>query len=288
VREIQLVRAAGALTVLPLALSANIVAQIFAGELVAAASLIDEVKTTTEATGSHLAPYGALIHAAWRGRDADLSALIHATLQEVVHRGEGIGVTTTQWANALLHNAPGRYDEALVAAQEVIQPPGRLDATVNWVLPELIEAAGRTGHVALAHDALQQLCEMTQPAGTDWALALEARSRALLNRHKAAELPGRATATGDQREHDGRPHVGHPEAESLGLMHTPSDHRHKTAALSAAMDLRRPELHCVVPYRISARSLGSRQIRMCSPTAMSFAVGPSLSHTDQPHWRGTT
>src|SRR3954464_6654212 len=78
VREIALVREAGALTMLPLALSANIVARIFAGELAAAACLIDEVQIVTEATGTRLAPYGSLVLAAWRGREADLSELIAA------------------------------------------------------------------------------------------------------------------------------------------------------------------------------------------------------------------
>jgi DNA-binding CsgD family transcriptional regulator len=187
VREIQLVREAGALTVLPLALSANIVAQVFAGELAAAASLIDEVQVATEATGSRLAPYGALTLAAWRGREADLSALIEATLKEVVPRGEGVGVSTTQWASALLHNGLGRYESALAAARQVLEPPKRLDATVHWVLPELIEAAARSGHPELAHDALSRLSEMTRAGGTDWALGLEARSRALLSEHDGAE-----------------------------------------------------------------------------------------------------
>jgi DNA-binding CsgD family transcriptional regulator len=187
VREIRLVREAGALTVLPLALSASIVAQIFAGELAAAAALIDEVKIVTEATGSRLAPYGSLILAAWRGREADLSRLIEATLEEAVPRGEGIGVSTTQWADALCHNGLGRYESALAAAQQVMDPPRRLDATINWVLPELIEAAARSGHPELAHDALAQLSEMTRAGGTDWALGLEARCRALLSDEDAAE-----------------------------------------------------------------------------------------------------
>src|SRR4051812_2960474 len=187
VREIRLVREAGALTVLPLALSASIVAQIFAGELAAAAALIDEVKIVTEATGSRLAPYGSLILAAWRGREADLSRLTEATLEEAVPRGEGIGVSTTQWANALCHNGLGRYESALAAAQQVMDPPRRLDATINWVLPELVEAAARSGHPELARDALAQLSEMTRAGGTDWALGLEARCRALLSGDDPAE-----------------------------------------------------------------------------------------------------
>jgi ATP/maltotriose-dependent transcriptional regulator MalT len=146
------------------------------------------VKIVTEATGSHLAPYGSLILAAWRGRESELSPLIEATLKDVVARGEGIGVSTTQWASALLYNGLGEYESALVAAQQVLEPPGkRLDATINWALPELIEAATRSGHTALAHDALAQLSEVTRAGGTDWALGLEARSRALLSQQDAPE-----------------------------------------------------------------------------------------------------
>jgi DNA-binding CsgD family transcriptional regulator len=57
----------------------------------------------------------------------------------------------------------------------------------SWALPELIEAAARTGDTRLAADALDQLVATTQPSGTDWALALEARCRALVSEGQAAE-----------------------------------------------------------------------------------------------------
>jgi DNA-binding CsgD family transcriptional regulator len=186
-REIHLVREAGALTVLPLALSATIVSRVFGGELAAAASLIDEVQIAAEATGTQLAPYGSIALAAWRGREAELSALVEATLEASVPRGEGIGVSTTQWARALLHNGLGQYESAVAAACQILEPPKRLDATVNWVLPELVEAAARCGEAQLAHDALARLSEMTRAAGTDWGLGLEARSRALLSEDGVAE-----------------------------------------------------------------------------------------------------
>ena len=77
----------------------------------------------TEATGSRLAPYGALILAAWRGREDDLVSLVESTLAEVVPRGEGIGVTTCHWVTALLRNGLGQYDVALAAARLAIEPP---------------------------------------------------------------------------------------------------------------------------------------------------------------------
>ena len=184
-RELQLVRDAGALTALPIALTASAVVRIFAGELAAAASQIEEVKIATEATGSQVAPLGSLVLAAWRGGEADLAELAGAG----VKRGDGGGLvlSTVRWANALLHNALGRYDEALAAAQQVAAPRERLDATFNWVLPELVEASTHSGHAELAHDALGPLSEMTQAAGTDWAVGLEARSRALVSEHDLAE-----------------------------------------------------------------------------------------------------
>jgi DNA-binding CsgD family transcriptional regulator len=184
---LRLVREAGALTALPLALHGYICAQVLGGKLAAAATSVDDQNIATEATGSRLAPYGALILAGWRGDEARLWGLIDVTLKEATARGEGIGVSTTQWVTAVLRNGQGQYEAALAAALEVIDPPRKLDATINLALPELIEAAIRSGHSDLADRALHQLTEMTNPSGTDWALGMEARSRALLSERAVAE-----------------------------------------------------------------------------------------------------
>ena len=52
---------------------------------------------------------------------------------------------------------------------------------------ELIEAAARSGKAELAVDALGRLSQTTAASGTDWALGIEARSRALLTEGEAAE-----------------------------------------------------------------------------------------------------
>jgi DNA-binding CsgD family transcriptional regulator len=187
VREVQLVRDAGALTVLATALSVSIYVRIFAGELDAATSLIEEQRIVTEASGSRLAPHAALILTAWRGRKAELSALIETTMTEAMPRGEGIGVSATQWVSALLHNALGEYETALDAAQELMDPARSFDQAIGWALPELIEAAVHTGHADIARDGLDRLSEMTRPASTDWGLGLEARCRALLSEADQAE-----------------------------------------------------------------------------------------------------
>jgi DNA-binding CsgD family transcriptional regulator len=56
-----------------------------------------------------------------------------------------------------------------------------------WALPELIEAAARTGDTGIAGDALTRLTEFTQAGGTDFGLGIEARSRALLSDGETAE-----------------------------------------------------------------------------------------------------
>ena len=51
----------------------------------------------------------------------------------------------------------------------------------TWVPTELIEAAARSGHPERAAGPLRRLQEISSAAGTDWALGVEARSRALLS-----------------------------------------------------------------------------------------------------------
>jgi DNA-binding CsgD family transcriptional regulator len=49
------------------------------------------------------------------------------------------------------------------------------------------EAAARCGNSQLAAEALERLAETTRPAGTDFGLGIEARSRALVSEGAAAE-----------------------------------------------------------------------------------------------------
>jgi DNA-binding CsgD family transcriptional regulator len=105
-------------------------------------------------------------------------------MPDLVARGEGAGLGVIPWASALLYNGLGRYEEARLAAQQ----DGAYELLFSaWALVELIEAAVRSGEPELAADAFSQLSETTGAAGTDWALGIEARSRALLSDDEAAE-----------------------------------------------------------------------------------------------------
>jgi ATP/maltotriose-dependent transcriptional regulator MalT len=56
-----------------------------------------------------------------------------------------------------------------------------------WSLPELVEAAARSGQADVADDAIERLVERTRAAGSGLALGIEARSRALLSDGEAAD-----------------------------------------------------------------------------------------------------
>ncbi len=186
-RLVQLARDAGALSALPLGLTIRSGMQLFAGEFAVVASLVEEVAAVNEATSTSLAPYGALLLFAFQGRDAEARELIEAATNEVTRRGEGQGLTIIQWATAALHNGFARYEEALVAAQQAAE-----DSYVIWFstfgMVELIEAAVRSGRLGLAAEHLDRLSQRTAASGTDWALGIEARSRALLSEGETAHV----------------------------------------------------------------------------------------------------
>jgi DNA-binding CsgD family transcriptional regulator len=94
--------------------------------------------------------------------------------------------THARWAAAILFNGLGRYEEAATSAQ--LAAANTFNPWFSmWALPELIEGAARTGDTEWARNALERLAETTQPAGTDFALGIEARSRALLSEGATAE-----------------------------------------------------------------------------------------------------
>jgi DNA-binding CsgD family transcriptional regulator/tetratricopeptide (TPR) repeat protein len=185
-RHVRLARGVGALSELPIALTSRTYMLLFAGDLTAAASLVDEAQAVKEATGSNLAPYGALGLAALRGDEAGTLALLDATKDDVTRRGEGAGITFAEWADAVLNNGLGRYPDALAAARRATSYEADLGSMI-WPSVELIEAAARSGVTETAAGACERFAVMTDASGTDWALGLQARSRALLSEGEQAE-----------------------------------------------------------------------------------------------------
>jgi DNA-binding CsgD family transcriptional regulator len=184
-RQLDLVRQTGALSGLPFILATIGSMHASFGELRVAASYEEELRAACEATGIAPFRYGALFLAALRGREAELSELIRTTVSEAEARGEGLALTVADYVSAILYNGLGRYGAALAAARSAERHPR--DSMEIWTLIELIEAAVRSGQTELAGGALERIVETTRAGGTDWALGIEARCRALLSDGDAAE-----------------------------------------------------------------------------------------------------
>jgi DNA-binding CsgD family transcriptional regulator len=185
-RGVQLAREAGALTVL--AVSVNVMAQAVAlgGDFAAAALLVAEADGVTEATGTRVAPYGALVLAGLQGRGSEASGLIDATIEECTAGGQGTAVQYARWSRSVLLNGLGRYQEAMAAAQEASDDTPELFVSV-WAAIELLEAATRSDEPRLARAAHERIAAATAVAPTDWALGMRARCAALLSEGETAE-----------------------------------------------------------------------------------------------------
>jgi DNA-binding CsgD family transcriptional regulator len=179
-RQVQVVRDAGALAQLPMPLVALGVATIWSGDFAGAAALIAEADSVAAVTGSGIAPYTTLRLLALQGREAEASALIASMIEQATAGGQGLAATSAYWAAAVLYNGLAHYPEAAAAARQATS--NTFEPWISmWALPELVEAAARGGDVELARDAAERLAVTTRSSGTDWALGIEARCRALLS-----------------------------------------------------------------------------------------------------------
>jgi DNA-binding CsgD family transcriptional regulator len=86
---------------------------------------------------------------------------------------------------AVLYNGLGRYQAALTSAQRACEYEDL--GHFGFSLVELIEAGARSGAHEEAAAALRRLEERTSAVGTDWALGVEAWSRALLSDGQTSE-----------------------------------------------------------------------------------------------------
>jgi DNA-binding CsgD family transcriptional regulator len=177
-RSVRLARDRGALGVLPLALNNLAVLRTFEGELEGAAALVEEADAIADVTGAAQIPFGGLILLGFRGAESAVSERIEADTATATRRGEEYLIIVGAHVRALLLNGLGQYDAALSAAERGSESEAVCQTV--WSLTELVEAAIRCGKAEVAAGALRRLTERTQSAGTEWALGIEARSRALV------------------------------------------------------------------------------------------------------------
>ncbi len=180
-RQLQVARDTGAFGHLQFALGFVARNQILAGELTEAAHLLDEARGIAEATGNAPFVNAPMVLAAWRGDEAEASGLIEASSQESTRRRW----TSNPYAKAVLCNGLGRHNAALEAAWESMQPDPIGYGT--QLVPELAEAAARTGDRTRLEFARDWLAERTAVVSSGWLNGIEARVRALLSEGDTAD-----------------------------------------------------------------------------------------------------
>ena len=161
-------------TILPFALNYSAAHQLFLGEFGVAEQLIQEAEAITAATRSTftVSDFSVLL-AAWRGdREATYKLRAAATIEAGTARGEGFAIEVAEWAAAVLHNGLGEYADAAAAAQRAYDHD--VLGFGGWVLPELIEAAVRSGDRPAAETAFARLAERSSASATEWARGIEA------------------------------------------------------------------------------------------------------------------
>ncbi|WP_127792306.1 helix-turn-helix transcriptional regulator [Agromyces sp. LHK192] len=184
-RQNAVLRRLGALGQLSLPLAALGNHAIWTGDLAGAESIVAEATSVAAAVGSRFPPTVELRLLAARGDRRAAEALIESTMTAARTEGQGMAAANADWATAVLDNGLGRYEDALSAAQRATAATNEPFVSM-WALPELIEAAARSGRPDLAREALDRLRRSTRPCGTDPALGIEARCRALLGEGAAA------------------------------------------------------------------------------------------------------
>ncbi len=185
-RAAELARDAGALSVLAVSVNALAQSAVLGGDFGMAATLIAEADVVVEATGTRLAPYGAVALAGFRGRQVDADRLIDATIREATAGGQGTAVQHAHWARSVVLNGLGQYGQALVAARAASDDTPEL-SVASWALSELVEAAMRSGQHALADDAVARIGDHAGASKSDWASGVRSRARALVSDGGSAE-----------------------------------------------------------------------------------------------------
>ena len=178
-RQLTALRAGGRLTLLPGTLAFRIATCVHAGRFSEAQALLEEANAIAGATGTSPPGYIEPLLAAYRGDEARTLELVRAGLEEHAGvRAERPLVMIVHFAAAVLHISLGQYLDAL-AATDLAIGYDELDM-YGYALAQRIEAAARLGETDIAAEALQQLVERAEASGTDLALGVAARSRALL------------------------------------------------------------------------------------------------------------
>jgi DNA-binding CsgD family transcriptional regulator len=184
-RQVRFARDTGALVVLQLALSLLAWTELLGGDLTNSALLVEEDRRIGEATGTSRNEGPAFLLAAWQGQEAKTLELAEPYLAQATSMGLGRWLPFADYAKSVLYNGLSRHEAARDAAWRAFE--SNQLGMGPFVVPELAEAASRTGDAANLKAALEWLSERTSVAPTEWSLGIEAGVRALLSEGDVAD-----------------------------------------------------------------------------------------------------
>lgn len=176
-RQLEMLRAAGELTVLPAVLTTLAAVRILGGEFDAARALLDEAFLVSSATGAPPHRSGTALLAAHQGDEDAWRDAAGPTIGAATERGEGTEVTVALYAEALLGNGAARYAEALAACRSGQQYDDI--GLYGCLLLESVEAAAYSGDDDAALAAAAELAARASATGTESAMGLAARATAI-------------------------------------------------------------------------------------------------------------
>lgn len=168
----------GALYPLSVTLVALATSELWAGHFTEAEACHDEADDIVEAMGREagISPRRAEL-LAWQGREDEARAAAATQLRLAERLGPGMPENQAVRALSILELGLGRYQQALEAALG-----GDRDArsVSHLTLPDIVEAAIRTGAHGTADEAFRRMEMRATTSGTPWALGLLARCGALM------------------------------------------------------------------------------------------------------------
>jgi len=164
----------GTTLILALALSHAGVWGLLAGDLAQARRCFTEMTVLAEARDQPWS-LGALLLAAWRGRPQEAYALLDPVAAEAARQGQGYQLPFAGYARCVLELGRGRYDAAYASF-----PSGIADTSqLKFALPDLAEAAHRSGHHDTTGSIARQLGRLAAASPSPVMLGFLARVRAL-------------------------------------------------------------------------------------------------------------
>jgi DNA-binding CsgD family transcriptional regulator len=168
-------REQGAMVSLSLALSHAGVSGLLDGDLPEVQRCFAEMTAIAEARGQPWSLGSALL-AAWRGQPEHAYALLDAVAGEADRQGQGYQLVFADYARCILELGHGRYHAAYASLASGIDDTSQ----IKFVLPDLVEAAQRSGHPDVADGTVRRLTRLAAVNPGPVILGFLSRAQALV------------------------------------------------------------------------------------------------------------